>query len=82
MQTISGIDHEINGTIHHKQIQLAEIVEMIHTASLLHDDVLDNSDTRRGVPSIQKEFKSNKFAILAGDYLLVNYSIFFYFFIK
>lgn len=56
-----------------KQLQLAEIVEMIHTASLLHDDVLDNADTRRGITSIQKQYKSNKFAILSGDYLLVKY---------
>lgn len=52
-----------------KQRRLAEIVEMIHTASLLHDDVIDFSDTRRGRPSGNIQF-SNKMAVLAGDFLL------------
>jgi len=53
---------------------LAEIIEMIHTASLIHDDVLDDADTRRGVPSINIAF-GNKVAILAGDFLLARASI-------
>ncbi|BAP72853.1 hexaprenyl pyrophosphate synthetase [Kluyveromyces marxianus] len=52
-----------------KQRRLAEIVEMIHTASLLHDDVIDHSDTRRGRPSGNIAF-SNKMAVLAGDFML------------
>lgn len=52
-----------------KQRRLAEIVEMIHTASLLHDDVIDHSDTRRGRPSGNVAF-TNKMAVLAGDFLL------------
>lgn len=51
------------------QRRLAEISEMIHTASLFHDDVLDNSDTRRGNPTVHSVF-GNKVAILAGDFLL------------
>jgi len=47
---------------------------MIHTASLFHDDVIDKSDVRRGVPSINKAF-GNKLAILAGDFLLARASI-------
>lgn len=43
--------------------------EIIHSASLLHDDVVDEADTRRGKTTISKEFDS-KIAILAGDYLL------------
>jgi len=57
------------------QRRLAEISEMIHTASLFHDDVIDGSDTRRGSPSVHKIF-GNKMAILAGDYLLARASIF------
>lgn len=52
-----------------KQRRLAEIVEMIHTASLLHDDVIDYSDMRRGKPSGNIAF-TNKMAVLAGDFLL------------
>jgi solanesyl diphosphate synthase len=56
------------------QVRLAEIAEMIHTASLFHDDVIDKADTRRGVPSVNKMF-GNKMAILAGDFLLARASI-------
>jgi len=56
------------------QRRLAEISEMIHTASLFHDDVIDGADTRRGVPAVHMVF-GNKMAILAGDYLLARASI-------
>lgn len=56
------------------QRRLAEISEMIHTASLFHDDVIDDADTRRGAPAVHKVF-GNKMAILAGDYLLARSSI-------
>jgi hexaprenyl-diphosphate synthase len=51
------------------QSRLAQIVEMIHVASLLHDDVLDLSPLRRGKPSAPAEF-GNKLSILAGDFML------------
>ena len=51
------------------QLRLAQIVEMIHVASLLHDDVIDSADLRRGVPSGPAAF-GNKLAILGGDFLL------------
>ncbi|EGV60739.1 hexaprenyl pyrophosphate synthetase mitochondrial precursor [Yamadazyma tenuis ATCC 10573] len=57
-----------------KQRRLAEIVEMIHTATLLHDDVIDSSDSRRGRPSGNIAF-TNKMAILAGDFLLGRASV-------
>jgi hexaprenyl-diphosphate synthase len=56
------------------QRRLAEITELIHTASLLHDDVIDTSTTRRGVPSANTEF-GNKMAVLAGDFLLGRASV-------
>jgi hexaprenyl-diphosphate synthase len=56
------------------QRRLAEISEIIHTASLFHDDVIDGADTRRGFPALHKVF-GNKMAILAGDYLLARASI-------
>lgn len=57
------------------QRRLAEITEMIHTASLFHDDVIDDADTRRGQPAAHRAF-GNKMAILAGDYLLARASIY------
>ncbi|KAI8981180.1 terpenoid synthase [Trametes punicea] len=51
------------------QIRLAQIVEMIHVASLLHDDVIDKSPLRRGAPSAPAAF-GNKLSVLAGDFLL------------
>ncbi|KAI3859620.1 hypothetical protein MKW92_009531 [Papaver armeniacum] len=52
-----------------RQQRVAEITEMIHVASLLHDDVLDDADTRRGVPSLNY-CMGNKLSVLAGDFLL------------
>jgi len=57
-----------------KQGQLGQIVEMIHVASLIHDDVLDEADTRRGGEAVHKLY-SNKVAVLAGDYLLARASV-------
>lgn len=56
------------------QARLAEIIELIHTASLLHDDVIDHSEQRRGNPSANIEF-GNKMAVLAGDFLLGRASV-------
>lgn len=49
----------------------AMLVEMIHTASLIHDDVLDSSDTRRGRPSVNAIWQSNN-AVILGDYILAR----------
>ncbi|KOS17772.1 putative hexaprenyl pyrophosphate synthase [Escovopsis weberi] len=62
------------GDILPTQRRLAEITELIHTASLLHDDVIDHSTARRGAPSANLEF-GNKMAILAGDFLLGRASV-------
>ncbi|KAK6268449.1 hypothetical protein QUC31_012609 [Theobroma cacao] len=52
-----------------RQQLIAEITEMIHVASLIHDDVLDDADTRRGIGSLSFVV-GNKLAVLAGDFLL------------
>ncbi|KAJ7606794.1 isoprenoid synthase domain-containing protein [Roridomyces roridus] len=57
------------GTLLPTQRRLAQIVEMIHVASLLHDDVIDASALRRGAPSAPAAF-GNKLAVLGGDFLL------------
>lgn len=53
--------------------RLAEITEMIHTASLVHDDVVDESEMRRGVPTVHSLF-GNGAAVLAGDFLFAQSS--------
>ncbi|KAF8753642.1 Terpenoid synthase [Rhizoctonia solani] len=55
------------------QRRLAQITEMIHVASLLHDDVIDKADTRRSRPSAPAKF-GNKLSILGGDFLLARAS--------
>ena len=56
------------------QRRLASITEMIHVASLLHDDVIDNSSLRRGETSAPSAF-GNKLSILSGDFLLGRASV-------
>ena len=56
------------------QKRVAMIAEMIHTASLLHDDVIDEATERRNKPSVNHVF-SQKEAILAGDFVLSRSSI-------
>ncbi len=51
-----------------ESIKLCAVVEMIHAASLLHDDVIDDADTRRGKPSINALY-DNKTSIMFGDIL-------------
>jgi all-trans-nonaprenyl-diphosphate synthase len=53
--------------------RLAEITEMIHTASLVHDDVVDESEVRRGIPTVHSSF-GNRIAVLAGDFLFAQSS--------
>ena len=53
--------------------RLAEITEMIHTASLVHDDVVDEAELRRGVPTVNSLF-DNRVAVLAGDFLFAQSS--------
>ena len=60
---------QISGTINERTYRAASLIEMLHTATLVHDDVVDNSDTRRGVASLNGVWK-NKIAVLMGDYLL------------
>nr|QVY58120.1 prenyl transferase [Eucheuma denticulatum] len=62
-----------NKIISAEQRRLAEITEIIHTASLVHDDVLDECNTRRGVNSVHNTF-STKIAVLAGDFLFAQSS--------
>lgn len=57
------------GQVNDKVIRVALSLEMLHTASLVHDDVVDESDRRRGLPSVNA-LLSNQIAVLAGDFIL------------
>src|SRR3954462_11741426 len=56
---------EINDSTH----RAAALIELLHTASLVHDDVVDDSNERRGFFSVNALWK-NKIAVLVGDFLL------------
>ena len=56
------------GNVNEKTFAAATSVEMLHTASLLHDDVIDESDKRRGRQSLNTRFNNNV-AVLTGDYM-------------
>ncbi|HGE6729048.1 TPA: polyprenyl synthetase family protein [Enterococcus faecium] len=53
-----------------KAIALAASIEMLHTATLIHDDIVDEADLRRGQPNIRSQF-GNVVSVYAGDYLFV-----------
>lgn len=72
--TEAKYDFEGDENILPTQRRLAEITELIHTASLLHDDVIDGAVTRRSSNSANIQF-GNKMAVLAGDFLLGRASI-------
>ena len=57
------------GSINEKTYRAATLVELLHTATLIHDDVVDDAERRRGVFSINALWK-NKVAVLLGDFLL------------
>ena len=58
-------------SIERQRIKIAEAVEMLHLATLIHDDVLDQAEIRRGEDTIHMH-KGNKVAILSGDYLFAK----------
>jgi octaprenyl-diphosphate synthase len=65
------LSSSLAGGINERSYRGAILVELLHTATLVHDDVVDNSETRRGFPSINAVWK-NKVAVLMGDYLLAR----------
>jgi len=57
------------GRINHKTLDYALIIELLHTATLIHDDVVDNTLQRRDRPSVNAKY-DNRVAVLLGDYIL------------
>lgn len=49
--------------------EIAAVIEICHTASLIHDDIIDEADTRRGQLSVQKKF-GREMAVYAGDFMI------------
>lgn len=59
------------GNLDENGIEAAQIIELIHTATLIHDDVVDQSDLRRSVASVHSVW-NNKIAVLVGDFLFAQ----------
>lgn len=58
-----------DGLIHSDAVKLAAAIEIMHLATLVHDDVIDDADIRRGIPTLQKKY-GKRTAVICGDYLL------------
>ncbi|MEN6313092.1 MAG: polyprenyl synthetase family protein [Clostridiaceae bacterium] len=58
-----------DGRIHSNAVKFAAAVEILHLATLVHDDVIDDADIRRGFPTLQKQY-GKRAAVICGDYLL------------
>ncbi|MDB2488835.1 polyprenyl synthetase family protein [Gammaproteobacteria bacterium] len=65
---LSLLSSSKNKRIYKKRIELAAVIELLHTATLVHDDVVDNSSKRRGITSVNKVW-SNAHGVLIGDYI-------------
>lgn len=60
-----------NGTLSPNHFSLGEAIEMVHTASLIHDDVIDDAETRRGFLTVGKKWNP-KTAVVTGDFILAR----------
>ena len=68
----AAMNSPVEGAAKGRRVHLAAmLVEMIHVASLIHDDVIDESDTRRGRPSANARWQSHK-AVILGDFILAR----------
>lgn len=65
---LSLISSSLNKRKNHKRLKLAAVIELLHTATLIHDDVVDESQTRRGIRSVNNIW-SNAHGVLIGDYI-------------
>src|SRR6266705_2816529 len=65
-------NYAVGGTgSNYSSIRMATVMEFLHTATLVHDDVIDKAETRRNRPSINSEF-GNQTAVLMGDWLYMS----------
>lgn len=59
----------VEGAIKEAKLYFAAAIEVLHLATLIHDDVIDEADTRRGISAMHKSY-TNRIAVYSGDYLL------------
>ncbi len=69
--TLVFLSAEVAGGVNRRSYVGAAMVELIHTATLVHDDVVDDSKERRGIATINSEW-NNKIAVLIGDFILAK----------
>lgn len=69
--TLTYLSARLLGDCNERSHFAAVVVELLHNATLMHDDVVDKSDRRRGLPSLNSVF-GNKISVLFGDYLLAH----------
>ena len=67
--TLVFLSAKLSGTVNQRVYDVALALELLHTASLVHDDVVDESDRRRGQASVNA-LMTNQIAVLVGDFLL------------
>ena len=65
---ISNMDEELQAKQHNDAVFAATVIELIHTATLIHDDTIDRSAMRRGLPTLNAMF-NDKVATILGDYI-------------
>ena len=65
-------DYAVGGrAAEHNVIRMAAVMEFLHTATIVHDDIIDNAETRRSQPSVNSRF-GNQMAVLMGDWLYMS----------
>jgi heptaprenyl diphosphate synthase len=69
MKVLLGAAMNQRGEVSMDAIKIAAAIELLHLATLVHDDVIDNASSRRGVETVQSKF-GQKQAVICGDYLL------------
>ncbi len=60
---------DADGMLHKNAVKIAAAIEILHLATLVHDDIIDNAELRRGDVTLQKKY-GKKTAVICGDYLL------------
>ena len=68
-QSVLACAEDGEGAVHPDGVRFAAAIELLHLATLVHDDIIDDAPKRRGIPSLQQKF-GKRTAVICGDYLL------------